>query len=702
MKRSGAAASSIERFLEISLLLLVSGGALAASVCGWWDAPTFGLTAAALVWHGARLAGARPAPPPAAVAVIVPIWCGFSLISVWNGPRGFLGAAIPLLYFAAAAMLLAAKPVRGNLAVAFPCFAALVAEALDSTGPGFFVALACFIPCVVATLAATEILCSLEGAAVQTPARRLALHLALLAGSAALCILLLAGGLFFLLPRTADAAQRWTASHGLRLGGFSTNVTLREIGELKASSRPAMHITIYSPRPVAGLKWRGGLLADFDGREWSNPEPAAALEPAGAGHFALLSAAERQPGEHISYDVELEPAESTALFFAGTPEALDLRGAAVLRGPSSVVRLASRPPGIFRYSAYSRLENVPEQSRAPYPAPSLGPDEAARDLRLPAFLDPRIRGLSREWTAGAASDLARARAIETRLRGGYGYTLELPPAATADPLANFLFVRRRGHCEYFASAMAVMLRAAGVPARVATGFDSGVYNPLTGQWLIRASDAHAWVEAWLAGRGWTTFDPTPPDPDRAAASLLAGFALYLDAARTFWSHWVVNFDPSRQGALADRLDEAARLAGIRWFDSLWDTGNTWEQRAAGWLHRFGAWAAVAALLALGAWRFGTRAVRALRFRRRVKRARRSPATAADATLLYQRMLAIMERHGYHKPPWFTPAEFAASLPPGPLAAAAGEFTATYNALRFGCRAPDRLRMGSLLEEMRRR
>ena len=310
---------------------------------------------------------------------------------------------------------------------------------------------------------------------------------------------------------------------------------------------------------------------------------------------------------------------------------------------------------------------------------------------------------SGNWRAsgftGAASDLDRARAIETHLRTGYGYTLELPPARIADPLGNFLFVRRRGHCEYFASAMTVMLRTLGVPARLATGFESGVYNPLTGQWLMRASDAHAWVEAWLAGRGWTTFDPTPPDPNRAASSALAGFALYLDAARTFWSRWVVNFDPSRQGALADRFDEAARVAGIRWFDSLWDTGNTWEQRAAGWLRRFGPWLAAATVLAAGLWRFGPRWIRALRFRLRVERARRSPTTAADATLLYQRMLAILARRGYHKPPWFTPAEFATSLPAGSLAAAVAEFTSIYNALRFGRRTPDRPRISTLLEEL---
>jgi transglutaminase-like putative cysteine protease len=702
MKRSGATAAAIvERFLQFCWLALIAGGALSAAVCGWWDAPTLALTAIALVWCGARILGAWRSPPRAAVGLIALAWCGFSLLHAWGGPRGLAPAAIPLLYLLVAAGLLVARTGRAGFRVVALCFAALAAEALDSTGPGFFLALACFVPWAVAALAAAEILRSLEGAAAQAPTPRLAPRLALLAGSTAACILLLAAGLFFLLPRTANAARGWLASRSPRLDAFSARLTLREIGELQMSSRPIMHVTVFSPRPVAGLKWRGGVLTAFDGREWTNAEPALRLPEAAAGHFALVASAQIETGAHISYDVELEPADSTALFFAGVPESLDLRDLAVLRGSSGQPHLARRPPGPFRYSAYSRLEEPPEEARAADPAPPLDPAGMARNLQLPVSLDRRIPELARRWASGATGDLERARAIETHLRTGYGYTLELPPARTADPLANFLFVRRRGHCEYFASAMAVMLRSLGVPARLATGFESGFYNPLTGQWLMRASDGHAWVEAWLPSRGWTAFDPTPSAANPAASAAPTRFALYLDATRTFWSRWVVNFDSTRQGALADRFDEAARVAGIRWFDSLWDTGNTWQRRAAAGIRRFGLWLIAAILFAACLRRFGPRAIRALRLRIRVGRARRRPVTAGDATLLYQRMLALLERRGYRKPSWFTPDEFAASLPPGALAATVAEFTAAYNALRFGRRAPLGLRMASLLEELGR-
>ena len=106
--------------------------------------------------------------------------------------------------------------------------------------------------------------------------------------------------------------------------------------------------------------------------------------------------------------------------------------------------------------------------------------------------------------------MASASRIQERLHREFVYSLDAGNLAVRDPLANFLFVTKRGYCEYFASAMAVMLRTQGIPSRVVTGFQSGYFNDVSGSWVMRASDAHAWVEAWIEGRGWVTFDPTPP------------------------------------------------------------------------------------------------------------------------------------------------------------------------------------------------
>jgi transglutaminase-like putative cysteine protease len=406
------------------------------------------------------------------------------------------------------------------------------------------------------------------------------------------------------------------------------------------------------------------------------------------------------PGRRINYHVELEALENDTLFFAGTPEILDLRAPVLYRSETSSFRLGHAVPQGFPYDVYSLLDDPPERAPVLYPPPVLRLAEREVYLQLPA-LDSRIGELARSFAAGEAGDLARARAIERHLRSAYGYTLELPDREVADPLANFLFVRRKGHCEYFASSMAVMLRSLGIPSRLATGFQSGVYNPVSGLWLVRASDAHSWVEAWIPGYGWTTFDPTPADPNAGGLAWLTRVALYLDAAETFWQQWVVTYDLTRQGTLAYHMELGAQRVGIRWFDTAVAVRSGWQRFAAAWARRYGwqALAWVACLVALG---FAAGPlVRLMGMRRRVERVRRGQASTADATLLYQRMLHILQRRGYQKPPWFTPAEFARSLPRTPLGDSVGEFTATYNALRFGGHAETAPRLSILLDRMER-
>ena len=378
---------------------------------------------------------------------------------------------------------------------------------------------------------------------------------------------------------------------------------------------------------------------------------------------------------------------------------LRLRARRIYRGEGGSYRLGQPPGPGFRYEAYSLLEEVPETAAQRYPTPVLPLAARERYLQLP-ILDGRIHELARRWSAPFTTDLERVRSIERRLRSDYGYTLELPSHEVADPLAYFLFERRKGHCEYFASAMTVMLRAIGIPARLATGFQSGIYNPMTDLWLVRASDAHTWVEAWIPGKGWSTFDPTPPDPNPSNFALMARLGLYLDAAETFWQQWVVGYDAGQQGSLADRMEQRVRRMGMNWFDSVASAGADWNapeygvgpavRGPDGWL---------LVLVAIAIWLLGPPLLRLLHIRRRVQRLRRGEASVADATLLYERMLQIARRHGYQKPAWFTPAEFAASLAGSPLGNPVRDFTAAYNALRFGGRTEIAPRLSMLLEEL---
>ena len=702
-RQDALAAVSVERFFQFSLLGLVASGYLAVAASGFLDAPTIALTTTGLLLRAILICGLVRLNLSDRLTTIVTIaYAGFFVADYFLLSRDFLVATVHLLFFLAVMKILTAKSNRDYLYTAVIAFLELLAAAILSTNFNFFLFLALYLLFAIAALTSGEIRRSIERSTVtaRSALKTFYSRLSLLSALVTLGILTLTAGLFFILPRTAEAAFSRLIAHRVFLPGFSNQVNLGDIGEIKTSSRPVMHIRIDSALAVGPLKWRGAALSDFDGKRWTNPSRQPETILVENGHVVLAPAGLHPAGRRVNYHVDLEALENDTLFFAGTPETLDLGVRALYRTETSSFRLGHAVPQGFHYDVWSLLDDPPEGAPVRFPPPVLPLAARQLYLQLPA-LDGRIGELARSFAASATDDLARARAIERHLRSDYGYTLELPDREVADPLANFLFARRQGHCEYFASSMAVMLRSLGIPARLATGFQSGVYNPVSDLWLVRASDAHSWVEAWIPGYGWTTFDPTPADPNAGGLAWLAQLSLYLDAAETFWREWVMTYDVARQGTLAYRMEQGVHRAGIRWFDTAVSLRSGWERYVAGWARRFGwqalAWAA--GLVALG---FAAGPlVRLMRMRQRVERVRRGQASVADATLLYQRMLHILKRRGYQKPPWFTPAEFAASLPRTSLGDSVGEFTGTYNALRFGGHAEAAPRLSILLDRMER-
>lgn len=205
----------------------------------------------------------------------------------------------------------------------------------------------------------------------------------------------------------------------------------------------------------------------------------------------------------------------------------------------------------------------------------------------------------------------------------------------------------------------------------------------------------------MPGTGWRTFDPTPPDPNPQGVSLLSRLSMYLDAGETFWQEWVLNYNLDRQLVLASRMENSGRSFGSQWVDRVRSGLAHAVAATLAWLARYGASAAVAALLALLSLWHGPRVRRWWNTRERVRQAQRGAAVASDATLLYDRMLGLLKRRGFEKPSWLTPAEFARVLPASPAAGLVAEFTAAYNDLRFGGRTEAAPRMLALLEQLER-
>jgi len=674
----------------------VVSGYLAVAGSGYLDAPTVILTGAGLLLRALLISGAlRFYISPKLVVALTLAYVGFFPLDYFFLSRAFIQATVHLVFFLAVIQILTSRTNRDYFFMGMIAFLELLAAAILSSNSNFFLFLALYLLFAMAAFTSAEIRRSMQKRVTVARSGLRSFHprLAALTAVVTIGILGLTAGLFFMLPRTADAALRRLVSRRFYLPGFSNQVTLGEIGEIKATSRPVMHVRFADSHAPANLKWRGATLSDFNGHAWFEPFGEPRWIPAvPKGVFQLADNRQRRRlPRSVNYRVSLNGIDSDVLFFAGRPEFVYLKQPMITARDDGSYRLGRPPVDGFFYEVYGWLGDTGAADDF------LGKRERKEYLSLPQ-LDPRIPELARNAVLGLDNDADRAAAVARYLRGAYGYTLELPSHEVADPLAHFLFVRKKGHCEYFASAMAVMLRTLGIPSRLVTGFQSGIFNPLTGLYVIRASDAHSWVEAWLPGRGWVTFDPTPPDPSPGANALLVKLALYADAIETFWQEWVVSYDLGHQATLADRMEQAGRRVSLRWLDRMFEMGDNWPSTRS-WLVHTGLWW----LLALAGGVVGTwlapKLWKAWRVRLGVRRLRRGQGSVADATLLYRRMLKLLRRRGYEKPAWFTPYEFACSLPPSEMGMLVLQFTSAYNALRFGGQADAAPQLSALLDDL---
>jgi len=657
---------------------------------------------AAILLRGAQVLGwLRLAIPPRHATFLALLALGSCGVEFW-ATGNFISASVHLVGLMSFLVTIRAITPRDFFFVKLITFFQLLAAATLNTGPVYLAWLLAYLAFAIVCQAAGIIRRPLAPGevAARTPMRGAGRSVLGVAAFVFFSIFVLGVGFFFILPRTASAALRHLMPAGMYLPGFSNEVVLGRIGEIQnAPNSPAVfHVRITQAGEYA-LKWRGSALSQFDGRRWFNPPSQNQLLRVESGFTRLAGLSQLwRPGRRIEYEVQLKGATGDVLFFAGIPESVSIDAQTLVRTPVNGYRIGLADTPGPRYAASSFIDD---------PARSITRDvedldPAAREnyLRIPR-LDPRVAELAHRLTGAEPVTLDRARRIEEHLRSSYSYTLELPKEPPADPVAYFLFERRRGHCEYFASAMALMLRTIGIPSRLATGFQSGTFNPFTGWYLVRGNDAHAWVEAYFPGHGWVVFDPTPPNPEPPGQTLLGRLRLYLDALEVTWQEWIVSYDLDRQAMLADRLGQSTRALSIRWIEG-WDaTRAALTHAAATWLPKAAVAFAAVALAVAAAILFGPGVAGWWRRRRRVEKVKRGEAEPSDATLLYERLLAVLQRQGFQKPAWMTPAEFVEALPgSAPQRELVAEVTTLYQQMRFGNRmaaAPELLALLDRLE-----
>ena len=548
----------------------------------WWCTA---LTALVLLWRGSLAVEARPLPSRWWRIALLAL----ALVGTYATHRTLLGrdAGVTLIVILLALKTLELRARRDAFVVFFLGFFAMLTNFFYSQS---------LLTAFTMLLALLGLLTALVNAHMPV-GRPPLMQAARTAGWMALAGAPIMLALFLLFPRFAPL---WGTPGDAMAGrmGLSNTMRVGTIAELALDDSIAARIKFDDDRspPQSQLYFRGPVLGQFDGREWT------ALPPWGRGGqgFANL----RVTGEPVRYEVTLEPNNRPWLLtLDAAQKAPEAPGLEVV-GTPDLQWISNRPvTDLLRYRAesYPRFQSGPVRRAG---------GQLQAYLELPPGTNPRTAALAAEMrndpTLASAATPALVQAVLQRLRtGGYTYTLE-PGLYGNDTADEFWFDRKEGFCEHIASAFVVLMRNLGIPARIVTGYQGGELNSIDNYWIIRQRDAHAWAEVWQEGAGWVRVDPTGsvapgrigqlqrlvPQPGLFAGAigamsptLVQNMRAAWEAMNNGWNQWVLNYTQSRQlnllkniGFEAPSLEDlayvllylviAASLAGAGW--TLWE------------------------------------------------------------------------------------------------------------------------------------
>ncbi|MDB5986797.1 MAG: hypothetical protein JWR16_1850 [Nevskia sp.] len=374
--------------------------------------------------------------------------------------------------------------------------------------------------------------------------------------------------IFVLFPRIPGPLWGLPSDAGAARSGLSDSMSPGEISSLVESDAVAFRVRFEgAPPPNRERYWRGPVFGHFDGRRWDGVlRPNAAAPPQ-----AQLE------GGAYRYEVTLEPQRSHWLFALELPAPTSLPSDASLDADFELLATREvRERRLYRIESFTQYRLQGEFSDA----------QRSFYTHLPARSNPRTQALGQQWRAQGLDDAAIVDAALTMFRREqFFYTLH-PPVLGRDSADEFLFDTRRGFCEHYAGSFTVLMRAAGVPARVVTGYQGGEKNPIGDYYVVRQSDAHAWSEVWLGGRGWVRVDPTAAvapqriergisaafedsgelpaflDPRRPGYNLRYAIEARWDWINAQWNHWVLGYGPDLQ------QDFLRRFGLIDWSDMI--------------------------------------------------------------------------------------------------------------------------------------
>ena len=613
--------------------------------------------------------------------------------------HSFMTAALHLLLFTASVKLLTLSKDRDFVLLYLISFAELIAASTLTVNIAFIICFLIFLFSGISTLILFEMRRSntrvqgevrIKPLVVPKELRGTGMELfapfpvGLLIASAAgitLFVIACALPLFFLLPRVTIGMYKQPRGDTQLISGFSEQVKLGQIGTVKLSNATVMRVkTDKSPSELPpDLKWKGLSFDFFDGRSWSRSIQTRYSIPEQGWYYKLQESA--QGTNWINQTFFLEALSTNIVFAMPRVLAVSKDVGQLQRDSAENLYTTEHPHKKLRYSAISDPVR---------PDPSVisewrlkPPDTPKIYLQLPS-LDSRIEQLAKRVTNAEDGKFAKAQALQRYLRSNYGYSLALRGTPDdEDPLAQFLFDIKKGHCEYFATAMTVMLRQIGIPARLINGFRSGEYNGISNNWIVRQYNAHSWVEAYFSPYGWIEFDPTPPDPPRPKTAAMQLISNLTDAIDLWWGDSVINYDSSRQyrvlAALRGGVDDFGH-----WIKQLiilaYKNGRAAAARLrspAEVLSLIGKWTLWAPWIIAGVL-LTIRPVRR-RILGLIKRLLYRENSRAVATSFYREALDLLDSRGLRRSPENTPLEFAQSLAHHPAGLPFLTLTQIYNA-----------------------
>ncbi len=502
-------------------------------------------------------------------------------------------------------------------------------------------------------------------------------------------LFVLTAAMFFAFPRVGFGFLSSLGSRSQAVAGFGDDVELGGFGTIRDDPTVVMRVKLKDrPEPPPrslGIRLRGTSFDRYRGGRWSRTQANGSDLRRLGDQYVLVRPPE--PEDH-EYEIILDPMEEPVLFIPEGAVALQVppairagrnRYRTVTHAPGFDIRYRGRLDSALTYRAFVAPDRQGLKER-------ISEKERARYLELPEGYE-RIVALAARVVAGISDPVAKARRVQQYLReGDFRYSLEQPQTEGKDPLHVFLFEAKAGHCEYFSTAMAVMMRAVGLPARNVTGFLGADYNPYGDYYAVRNGNAHSWVEVHVGDR-WITFDPTPASREVASPSgLLVKLRQMMDAMRVRWAEYVVEYNIR---------DQAQALRGmLDWYRSLrsdWGFGRASSDRGGpsddqnlgpipfrpDWRWFIGVMSVFGAGVLLVRWR---------RKQRRQSRAGRQLDPDRDrAVRLYLSLESSLRSAGHARPPDVTPSEHAAALRKSGFAAAdeVRQVTDAYLAARFG-------------------